>query len=126
MFSASPESVPDSRHFVQAVLTGRGVDPPLLDLALLAVSELATNAVVHAHTPFEVVIDTSHSLRIAVTDRSPLPPVVRFPDDTAEHGRGLMIDDGIGDRWGVNGAGDGKQVWWEHDWGNLTLRPLDD
>jgi hypothetical protein len=27
-----------------------------------------------------------------------------------------MIVDGIGDRWGVNGAGEGKQVWWERDW----------
>jgi hypothetical protein len=116
VFAPVPASVPDSRHFVQAVLAGQGVDPSMVALAVLAVSELATNAVVHAHTAFEVVVDTSHALRIAVTDRSPLPPVVRFPDDGAEQGRGLMIVDGIGDRWGVNGAGEGKQVWWERDW----------
>ena len=48
VFAPVPASVPDSRHFVQAVLAGQGVDPSMVALAVLAVGELATNAVVHA------------------------------------------------------------------------------
>jgi anti-sigma regulatory factor (Ser/Thr protein kinase) len=84
---------------------------------MLTVSELVTNAVVHARTPATLRLSMrGHVLRVGVTDlASESRPAVRVAEDTAVNGRGLALVDAVADRWGVDAPGDGsgKTVWLE-------------
>ncbi len=85
--------------------------------AALVVSELVTNAVVHARPPVEIRARvTGSALRVEVTDQSSSPPrtVRRRTDDTG--GLGLSLVDAVADRWGYRlGPKRGKTVWFEID-----------
>ena len=103
-----------ARRATRAFLDGR-VDPPMCDDVLLVVSELVTNAVVHAGTDLTVRLQISSSrLRVEVTDTAAQLPVMRDLDHVAERGRGMRIIARVADRWGVEPVGDrGKTVWAE-------------
>ena len=80
--------------------------------ACLVVSELVTNAMIHAGTDIEVTLSEERgAIRIAVGDLGPDLPVER-PAAVGEHGRGLTIVAGLSSAWGVlpSPAG-GKVVW---------------
>jgi anti-sigma regulatory factor (Ser/Thr protein kinase) len=77
----------------------------------LVVSELATNAVLHAATPFEVAVKVVPTVRVEVSDGSAEPPVRRHHDLAGSHGRGLLIVDRCAQRWGVDPLPSGKVVW---------------
>ena len=63
--------------------------PPALREPLeLVVSELATNAITHAGTPFEVCITTGPTVRVEVYDGSTSPPVLRRAGPADAGGRG--------------------------------------
>ena len=112
-FAATPEAVREARVFLQNVIAGR-VDPEAQSDLTLVLSELATNAVHHARTPFEVVVETTNGhLRIEVEDGSTDAPVSKPPSD--EGGRGLSIVDQLCDRWGVHIVREKKCVWCERD-----------
>lgn len=111
-FEASPEGVRAARRFYREA-TAERVDPEIAADLDLALSELATNAVKHARTPFEVMIETNAHLRVAVSDGSTVPPVRRRPGPTDTSGRGLLILDAVCDAWGVHVVADGKCVWCE-------------
>jgi GAF domain-containing protein len=85
----------------------------VLDEALLLVTELVTNAVVHAGTEIELRIDTDPDLHIEVVDRSPgsLPVVQPAPAETREGGRGVFLLDALANEWGTRHFGGGKSVW---------------
>lgn len=78
----------------------------------LIVSELATNAVRHAGTPFRVRVERDgESVRVAVDDRSDDRPE-RVEPDGYRGGRGLRIVDTLASEWGTEPAdGGGKRVW---------------
>ena len=79
--------------------------------AVLIASELATNAVKHAKTPFEVAIKAEDSIRIEVVDQAPMTPVLTDP---SKHGFGLRIVTQLSSRWGADQVeGNGKIVWAE-------------
>lgn len=82
---------------------------------LLLGCELVTNAVVHTGTAPELTIEVDdEGLRVAVADRysmSPLPIAPAFPPHDSEGGRGLLLVANLADRWGVEYAAGGKQVW---------------
>jgi anti-sigma regulatory factor (Ser/Thr protein kinase) len=85
----------------------------------LLVSELVTNAVVHAHSRARVVIVTGNDradVRIEVHDDAREPPRMGGFDPDALSGRGLALVDAMSDRWGVEPSGPthpGKRVWFE-------------
>ena len=88
------------------------------DRALLVVSELAANAIMHAATDFEVTVAyTGRYLRIAVQDGSrALPRVVNNRKASGSiippgSGRGLLIIAGSATHWGSIRLADGKIVW---------------
>lgn len=88
------------------------------ELVMLLVSELVTNAVLHACTPAEVEIDCSQdALRVSVSDgvTAGIDPEVanRKIPIGAPSGRGLHIVDALADRWGVSVGESGKTVWFE-------------
>jgi anti-sigma regulatory factor (Ser/Thr protein kinase) len=84
----------------------------------MIVSELVTNAVIHATGDLRMdAVLRSDCLHIRVHDASSAPPVVAPPADPAQwpgdHGRGLPIVDRYSTAWGwhPSGMGDGKVVW---------------
>lgn len=109
---ADVESVRRARHFVCTLL----IDHQLLSVvedARLVVSELATNAVRHAHTPFVVTLArVEQSVLLTVADGSPDSPVQLATGHLHVGGRGLSIVEVTSDDWGViRRGGDGKAVW---------------
>jgi two-component sensor histidine kinase len=86
----------------------------MLDDAVLLVSELVTNAVLHGAPPITVHIecDGGRELLVSVADEDPRSPVLRDGGPGAESGRGIRLVDVVSDRWGVvNHPDDGKRVW---------------
>ena len=101
----------DVRRTVSSWL-GRRVDPAVgLDDLLLVVSELVTNAVLHAHTPARFVLRwDGRCARIEVTDGDHQLP--RVPVEApAIGGRGLFLVDRLSTAWGSDPSPSGKTVW---------------
>jgi PAS domain S-box-containing protein len=94
----------------------------LVESATLLVSELVTNAILHARTEIEVAVAaTRHGLYVGVTDRHPQLPSRRGYDRAATTGRGLGMVDAIATRSGTEPHDDGgKTVWFEL--GSETVR----
>jgi anti-sigma regulatory factor (Ser/Thr protein kinase) len=108
----APSSVADARRFVADVLESAGALSQTWT-AMQVVSELATNAVVHARTGFVVRLTYDDArIRIAVTDRKPFARAVRrrFSSETTT-GRGLRLVDALGEAWGVDETDTAKTVW---------------
>lgn len=99
-----------ARRFVADSLTDNGRDP---DTAVLLVSELVTNAVVHAETPIRLTLRYEGPLvKIEVHDDSDRMPIAREVEADATSGRGLKLVEAFADEWGVRPIpGDGKVVW---------------
>jgi len=115
-FEPAAGSVAAARRFVATTLAAAGLDSPaILEPALVAVSELATNAVVHARTRFEVEVDTTPSVRITVSDGSAVAPELRRVQPWSPSGRGVAMVDATASRWGIECQASGKRVWWEVD-----------
>lgn len=109
---ADPASVPEAR--LHAVQTLTDVIPDRLDELELMVSELVTNAIVHAQTAFTVRIITSeHAVLVEVSDQTPGTVRAHSADPHEPHGRGLHIVQTLADRWGVRDtrSSTGKTVW---------------
>lgn len=101
-----------ARRFLVATLADWGI--PNDDAALL-VTELVTNAALHARTEVVVRIEQRPAcLRLGVTDGSPRRPVVRNYSATSTTGRGLALVSALASRWGITSNDDGtKTVWVE-------------
>ena len=107
------ESVPAARHFVVNVLHAWGLGALDVDAAIVA-SELATNAVRHADSPFRATLDRqSDGVRIGVEDAGPDPLARRSPDALDLGGRGVDIVEALSQRWGSTELPSGKLVWAE-------------
>jgi len=108
----TPESVAMAREFV-AVHLAENLLSGLIDPARLVTSELATNAVRHAQTPFAVSIERSNGdLTLSVRDWSPDLPVAPESLELADGGHGLKLVDALSVSWGVTVKTDGgKSVW---------------
>ena len=85
----------------------------LVDDVQLVVSELATNAMVHAQTPFSVMlIGFVRTVRLEVSDGSQDGPFKVTPQLLDTNGRGIAIVSELTCDWGVSsGAAGGKSVW---------------
>jgi hypothetical protein len=86
------------------------------DVATL-VSELVSNAVIHARTPMRLTVEPKGAgVRVELADESPAMPRFAGADLHAISGRGLLIIDRLASRWGVQRlAQGGKAVWVEID-----------
>ena len=111
-FPCAPQSVAEARLFVAAALTAAG-RAEMVDSARLVVSELATNAIQHAESDFDVEVDIGDVVRVAVCDRLDGQPVPSPFDVSSPSGRGLALIAALADRWGVEPTAFGKRVWWE-------------
>lgn len=85
-----------------------------VDVAVLLVSELIANAVVHAGTATRLRLDVGErSLRVEVEDSGPALPEPSAVDPTSEGGRGWLLVRQLADRCGWNRLFDHKSVWFE-------------
>ena len=108
-----PASVRDARRFISDRLPALGFDGAVFVAALL-VSELVTNAVLHARTDIRVEVAVHGDVvRVGVRDHSPARVRRRRHGVESGTGRGLMLVDRMAQRWGVDLSGDGKIVWFE-------------
>ncbi len=112
------EAVSAARRYVRAALEELG-RPDLEDSALLGVSELVTNAAIHARTAMTVCVDpaTGGTVRVTVRDFSPALPRQRRYGVESTMGRGLRLVESLSSAWGiepvVDESGGGKAVWFE-------------
>ncbi|MFV0136061.1 SpoIIE family protein phosphatase [Streptomyces sp. HMX87] len=89
----------------------------LLEDALVVVSELVTNAVVHAGTDVEVVcrLEDSGALVVEACDRhpsrAPRSGDPQSPYDGSEYGRGLRLVAALCETWGITYRVGAKSVW---------------
>ncbi|MEU3464216.1 SpoIIE family protein phosphatase [Streptomyces sp. NPDC006733] len=114
---SAPRQIREARHEIRALLHDWAV-PDQVDAAVLLVSELITNVLVHTDedavlTARLVGVAGSRRLRIDVGDRSDDMPHRRSPGEMASSGRGLMLIESLADAWGVDPRGDGKAIWFE-------------
>lgn len=111
-----PASVALGRTLVSQALAATGelatVSAAVVDDAVLATSELVTNAVSAARERICVVVEFFEGCaRVAVYDDGPGQPRAcpRTPDQP--HGRGLSIVETVAENWGVRSEPPGKWVW---------------
>jgi anti-sigma regulatory factor (Ser/Thr protein kinase) len=113
-FPAEPDSARAARRFVADTLAGWGVADEVSYDAQLVLSELATNAIVHARCPFSVTVGSEDSrVRLEVRDDSRAQPTLRPRQLAAPSGRGLQVVAALAREWGVERAVAGKTVWAE-------------
>ena len=104
-------SVGEARRFLDAELGRQGLDH-LVDDAVLAVSELVTNAVLHARTLITVRMALDEQvLRVEVADEGEGAPVLRDYGAYATTGRGLGLVSRLACAMGVEVRPVGKAVW---------------
>jgi anti-sigma regulatory factor (Ser/Thr protein kinase) len=104
--------VEETRVFVRDVLAETDASPDLVDSAVLLVSELTTNAALHARTDVQVTVRfDAHRLWAEVKDwNTRMPQPCHTPPD-ATSGRGLQLVEALAARWGAERDRDGKRVW---------------
>lgn len=109
-FPKIEESVPQARAYVAKMLMQFPTD--VVDRVVLMVSELMTNAIVHANSSAELAADVdTFGVRITVTDAGGGRPTPRTPSDFEAHGRGLRVVEALSDRWGIEYLPNSKSVW---------------
>jgi anti-sigma regulatory factor (Ser/Thr protein kinase) len=114
VFSGTPEQVREARRFLADILAGQ----PVTGDALLCLSELVSNAVLHSHSgepggQFTVRVEMNENvLHVEVVDAGGLWAGVGAGDE--QHGRGLNIVSQLARAWGRDGDSEtGWTVWYE-------------
>ncbi|MFC8957581.1 ATP-binding protein [Streptomyces sp. NPDC057101] len=106
-----------ARHEARPVLTAWGLDDEQVSDALLVISELVTNAVVHARPPVTLHLrtpDDSPHVQIHVRDGGPqgAPSTWAALRTRDEHGRGIAIIGALTHHTGIGVDGDGLVDHW--------------
>jgi anti-sigma regulatory factor (Ser/Thr protein kinase) len=111
-FEPNPGQVALARRFASASLAEWGIEAR--DIPRL-VSELATNAVLHARSDFRIrLIAYAERIRVEVTDQNTRLPSFSVVPEDAHSGRGLMLVQAAAAAWGVEAHSDeGKTIWFE-------------
>lgn len=106
-----------ARRFLHRTLTDWGVDDDASDTAVLCLSELVTNAVVHTHGAgvVQVVLDRGVLTTRVRDSGAGLGPGVRHEDPLQVHGRGLQLVDALASRWGSELDARGMTAWFVLD-----------
>ncbi|MFD3516882.1 SpoIIE family protein phosphatase [Streptomyces sp. NPDC058657] len=114
---AEPERIAGTRHQLRELLHD-WADADQVDSAVLMVSEMVTNVLVHTDGDALLTARVSgpfgaRRLRVEVTDTSDELPHKRRPGEMASSGRGLLLMEMLAHAWGVDPRGEGKSIWFE-------------
>lgn len=112
--AGDPRAAREARRFLRDLLATWQVGEEVLDSAELCLSELVTNAVVHAGTASVLTIELQEDqLRVAVRDRGAgdAPGLVEDEDPLKVFGRGLQLVDALSDQWGTERDDSGTTSW---------------
>ncbi|WP_314175902.1 ATP-binding SpoIIE family protein phosphatase [Streptomyces winkii] len=114
---AEPDRIGEARHQLQGMLFDWESEDQI-DGAVLMLSEMLTNVLVHTEGDAVVVAECSGNrgsrlLRVEVADTSDALPLRRTPGELASSGRGLMMMEMLAGAWGVDPRGEGKSIWFE-------------
>jgi anti-sigma regulatory factor (Ser/Thr protein kinase) len=120
VLAAGPQAPSLARRFVAKTLDSWD-QSDLRERALLAVSELVTNAFLYGEGDIVLVVTLGVVLRVEVRDDGSSLPAQRKYSPTSTTGRGLHLVGHMTDRWGTSApaskgnGGKGKAVWFEID-----------
>ncbi|WP_052866308.1 ATP-binding SpoIIE family protein phosphatase [Streptomyces niger] len=114
---AEPERIAEARGQIRDVLHD-WTDEDQVDSAVLMVSEMVTNVLLHTDGDALLVAEISGArgarrIRVDVADSSDELPHRRRPGELASSGRGLVLMELLAGAWGVDPRGDGKSIWFE-------------
>ncbi|MET9655956.1 SpoIIE family protein phosphatase [Streptomyces sp. NPDC006510] len=114
---AEPERIAAARQQLRDLLHD-WADPEQVDAAVLMISEMATNVLVHTDGDALMLAQATgehgeRRLRVEVSDGSDELPHKRRPGEMASSGRGLVLMEMLADAWGVDPQGAGKSIWFE-------------
>jgi anti-sigma regulatory factor (Ser/Thr protein kinase) len=114
---AEPERIAGARRQLRDLLHDWS-DDEQVDSAVLMVSEMVTNVLVHTDGDARLVAEAAgehgdRRLRVEVADVNDELPHRRSPGELASSGRGLVLMEVLADAWGVNPRGEGKSIWFE-------------
>lgn len=102
------------RHWARAHLDSlpwTAEAPDTVDDVLLTVSELITNAHVHARSTAQLILAWDNTcLHVSVHDSGDAVPAPRSSEELTTSGRGLTIIDALADSWETHAQSDGKTV----------------
>jgi anti-sigma regulatory factor (Ser/Thr protein kinase) len=119
-----PRAAGNARRFLREFLADAEVSDDLSATAELCLSELVTNAIVHAGGRIELRATLDGVLTVSVRDRggpaADAAPTVDS-DVLRVHGRGLQLVEALADRWGSERDAVGTRVWF-----SLELDPATD
>jgi anti-sigma regulatory factor (Ser/Thr protein kinase) len=110
-------SVARARRWARETVEGWQADGQEWTVSQL-LTEIVTNAVLHADTRFRVRLEQdlgTRRLRCEVTDTSAVRPRLRHHGAEATTGRGLQMVAELAQGWGVVAMDGGKTVWFELD-----------
>lgn len=118
LLEGDPRAPGAARRFLREQLDGWQVEGDVADTAQLCVSELVTNAVMHAGTSSELSLDLETGMLTVVVrdlggpahDHTSYSPVVD-DDEMRVFGRGLTLVDALSDRWGSVRDASGTTAW---------------
>lgn len=125
MLPAEPASVARARQHLVDALKDWG-ETAAVEVVELLVSELVTNAVLHAGSPVELVVRRQPGrVRVEVGDDSSMAPHRRDSDEEATIGRGVDMVEMLAEQWGVEtDVAEGKVVWFEVS-ASASVEPAD-
>ncbi|MGN5388627.1 ATP-binding SpoIIE family protein phosphatase [Streptomyces sp. JL7001] len=114
---AEPERISGARRQVRELLHD-WADEEQVDSAVLMVSEMVTNVLMHTDGDALLVAEAvgelgERRLRVEVADSSDELPHKRHPGEMASSGRGVLLTEMLADAWGVDPRGEGKSIWFE-------------
>lgn len=112
IFPPAPSAVGEARRWIRAIAGAWELDAGLTDRLVVGVSELAANAILHAGSPFRVVVERAPGhVYFAVDDASTEPPIELHVGPYATSGRGFALVRSMSDESGVEARRQGKRVW---------------
>lgn len=107
-------AVHQARGFTAETLAAWALPAALARDAILLVSEMVTNAIVHGRAPIQLRLRRApSSLLLEVSDTATAVPRKLRPTPEDVHGRGLQLVAIMADQWGTRPIRDGKSVWCE-------------
>ncbi|MFC8420963.1 SpoIIE family protein phosphatase [Streptomyces sp. NPDC057236] len=114
---AEPERVSVARQQLRELLHDWS-SPDQVDSAVLLLSEMLTNVLVHTDTDALLLAEVTgggegRRMRVEVTDAGDDLPHMRRPGELASSGRGLVLIELLAHTWGVDPRGRGKSIWFE-------------